>query len=85
MKRYPSFDYETIPLEECEGLLEFIAEEEQEEKVWQRWVMRYQMQMGYREFKEQLIHSAKKDEPVDQIEVLKKVKGILDTIREDDA
>ena len=65
------------------GLLEFIAEEEQEEKVWQRWVMRYQAHMGYQEFKEELTHSAKAEEPVDQIEVLKKVKGILDHIRKD--
>ena len=47
--------------------------------------LREQAQIGYQEFKDQLLHTAKADEPVDQIEVLKKVKGILDTIREDDA
>ena len=83
MRHYPNFDTEIIPLDECMGLLEFIAEEEQEEKVWQRWVMRYQMQMGFQEFKDQLAHTAKADEPVDQIEVLKKVKGILDSIRKE--
>ena len=67
------------------GLINFIAEEEQEEKVWQRWVIHYQTQMGYQEFKKQLLHTAKADEPVDQIDVLKKVKGILNSIREDDA
>ena len=45
--------------------------------------MRYQMQMGFQEFKNQLAHTAKADEPVDQIEVLKKVKGILDSIRKE--
>ena len=83
MRRYPNFNAEIILLDECMGLLEFIAEEEQEEKVWQRWVMRYQMQMGFQEFKNQLAHTAKADEPVDQIEVLKKVKGILDSIRKE--
>ena len=85
MKRYSNRDILSIPLEDCMGLLDFIADEEQEEKVWQRWVMRYQAQVGYLEFKNQLIHSAKSEEPADQIEVLKKVKGILDSIRKDDA
>lgn len=72
-------------LEDFIGLIDFIAEQEQEEKLWQRWVNYYQIKMGYQEFKAKLQQGIYGMTPTDEKETLLKVKNILDSIREDDA
>lgn len=72
-------------LDDFIGLIDFIAEQEQEEKLWQRWVNYYQIKMGYQEFKAKLQQGIYSMTPTDEKETLLKVKNILDSIREDDA
>ena len=72
-------------LEDFIGLIDFIAEQEQEEKLWQRWVNYYQIKMEYQEFKAKLQKGVYGMTPTDEKETLLKVKNILDSIREDDA
>ena len=72
-------------LEDFIGLIDFIAEQEQEDKLWQRWVNYYQIKMEYQEFKAKLQQGVYGMTPTDEKETLLKVKNILDSIREDDA
>lgn len=74
-----------LPLEDFIGLIDFIAEQEQEEKLWQRWVNAYQIKMSYQEFKAKLQQGIYGMTQADEKETLLKVKNILDSIREDDA
>ena len=72
-------------LEDFIGLIDFIAEQEQEDKLWQRWVNYYQIKMEYQEFKAKLQQGVYGMTPTDEKETLLKVKNILNSIRKDDA
>lgn len=47
-----------MPLADALDLIAFMNEKEHEERIYLRWVIGYQMQMGYAEFKNNLMQAS---------------------------
>lgn len=80
LQRYGSLDYvANLDLQDGIDHLSYIYEQRAEEQLMQRWIVKYQDQMGYDEFKQQMTQGIRNssDNRTSE-EILEGVKAILD-------
>ena len=79
MRRYGNFDYiSALPFAEGAELLKFAEEQENEEKIFLRWVVGYQTTTAYGDFKNKLLKNCRYSDNKTEAQILDNVSDIIE-------